>query len=367
MDPLSSEQLALLRTWIEQGASESPAAARAFVAGKLAAASAAPMADEHAVAAPGPVPHDLPPLAVVRPERVGAIKALSRSPNASLLAAPGLRQVLLYDAELHPLGTLPIDAAVVEQVAFAADGTQLVAAVGEPGRSGRAIVFDVQSGRVVGTFGQERDVPLGVAVHGRQQLVALGGSGKRVVVLRQGDGSEVATYAHDDFVLALQFSPDGTLLAAGDRSGVVRLWEAGGGGLVETLSGHRGAVHALAFAANGARVFTAGADGTVRGFDPASGKEVWKQQAHDGQALALASGPEGRLASCGSDGRIAVFDAAGKVLGKSPAAGEWLYAVAFGGDGKAVRAGDWQGRLHHFVLGSKDKVMPFTVPLAAPR
>jgi len=116
-----------------------------------------------------------------------------------------------------------------------------------------------------------------------------------------------------------------------------------------------------------ARLFTAGADGTVRGFDPASGKEVWKQAAHDGQALALATGPEGRLASCGSDGRIRVFDAGGKVLGTSPAAGEWLYAVAFGSDGKTVRAGDWQGRLHQFVLGSKDKVMPTTVPLAAPR
>jgi hypothetical protein len=59
-----------------------------------------------------------------------------------------------------------------------------------------------------------------------------------------------------------------------------------------------------------------------------------------------------------------VFDAAGKVLGKSPAAGEWLYAVAFDGDGKRLWAGDWQGRLHAFLPGSKDKTMAITVPLA---
>lgn len=362
-DPLTAEQQALLRTWIEQGASETTAAARAFVGSRLAAASIVP-GDDVAMASAGPLPHELPEVAIAHPERSGAVKALQRSPNAPLLAMPGLRQVLLYDGALQPLAVLPIDEATVEQLAFTSDGTQLVAAVGEVGRSGAAALFDVRSGRRLGTFGKERDVPLAVAAHARAGVVALGGAGKRTVLLRQQDGHELASGAHDDFVLALAFTPDGTLLAAGDRAGDVKLWESSGGGLVEAWSAHRGGVTALAFARNGQRLFTAGADGTVRAFDPASGKEVWKQQAHEGQALALALGPDGRLASCGSDGRITVLDSGGKVLGRSPSAGDWLYAIAFDGDGKRLLAGDWQGRLHTFAPGSKDKAMAITVPLA---
>lgn len=362
-DPLTGEQQALLRTWIEQGASETTAAARAFVGSRLAAASAAP-GDDAAATTTGPLPQDLPPLAIARPERSGAVKALQRSPNAPVLAMPGLRQVLLFDGAMQPMGALPIDEATVEQLAFAPDGTQLVAAVGEVGRRGAAALFDVRSGRRLGTFGKERDVPLAVAAHAGAGVVALGGAGKRTTLLRQLDGSELASGAHDDFVLALAFSPDGTLLAAGDRAGDVKLWESSGSGLVEAWNAHRGGVTAIVFARNGQRLFTAGGDGSVRAFDPNSGKELWKQQAHDGQALALALGPDGRLASCGSDGRIVLLDAGGKVLGKSPAAGEWLYAVAFDGDGKQMLAGDWQGRLHTFAPGSKAKAMAITVPLA---
>lgn len=360
-EPLGKEQLALLHTWIEQGAAETKAQARAFLAARHAAAKEA--GPDDAKAGPGPVPHDLPAVPLQRPARPGAVKALARSPNAALLAMPGLQQVLLFDAALQPLGVLPVEGPAVGPLAFAHDGRQLVVATGQPGRSGQAQVFDVATGRPLGRVGNERDVPLAAAVHGTLGLVALGGAGKHANVHRLADGQAVLHGAHDDFVLALQFSPDGTLLAAGDRGGDVRLWDTAGGGLLETLRGHRGAVHALAFARNGARLFTAGADGTVRAFDPAQGKELWKQVAHAGEALGLALGPDGRIASCGSDGLIVVHDAAGKLLGKSPAAGEWLYAVAFGTDGNDLFAGDWQGRVHHFVLGGKQKVMDATTPL----
>ena len=358
-DPLTAEQVALLRRWIEHGAADSTAAARAFLAARAAAAAGAanePTADG------GPLPQSLPTVPLQSPARPGPLKALVRSPNAPLLALIGHEQVLLCTPSLQPLGVLPVASPTIDALGFATDGTLLVAGIGEPGRRGQAIVFDVATGAQRALVGNERDVPLAVAVHTKAGLIALGGAGKRAMV-RAFDDREVLVGVHDDFVLALQFSPDGTLLAAADRAGEVRLWEAQGGGLVETLRGHQGAVHALVWNRRGDRLFTAGADGTVRAFDPHSGKQLWQQAAHTGQALAIAIGPDQRIASAGSDGRIAVFDAAGKALGKSPAAGEWLYAVAFGDDG-ALHAGDWQGRVHGWKVGSKAKGMDVVMPLA---
>ncbi len=359
-DPLAKEELQLLRTWIEQGACEDEASARAFVRASAATKAEAPAAPMALPA--GVLPEELPPLPLHTGARPAAVKSLARSPTASLMAMPGLQQVLLFDGEMEPLGILPCPQPAVECVNFAADGSQLAVGCGEPGRSGVAIVYDVRTGRQLGAFGAERDVPLAVAVHARRDLVALGGAGKRARVLRQRDGAELFAGAHDDYVLTLQFSPDGALLAAGDRAGAISLWEVDGGRLGSTLPCRAGAVNGLAFAADGRLLVAACADGTVRGFDISAGKELWKHNAHRGEATAVAFGAEDKLASVGQDGCISVLTRAGKPIATSKALGEWLYAVAFGGD-NVVFGGDWLGRVHRF--DAKSKQVSVHTPLAA--
>jgi WD40 repeat protein len=168
---------------------------------------------------------------------------------------------------------------------------------------------------------------------------------------------------HDDFVLGLCFSPDGRWLAAGDRAGAVQVWETATGRVFQSLAGHGGAVHAVAFDRTGASLLTAGADGTLRLWDVAAAKERWRQSPHaNAQALAAAFGPGDAVASCGSDGTIAVFTAAGRPVAKSAPVGEWLYALAFGGDASVVFAGDWQGRVHRFDVAKK--TLSASLPLA---
>ncbi len=352
-DPLPAATLAKLKLWIEQGASDDAAAARAFAARQQEAALAAASASTGDAASDAdgmPMPEGLPVVELRKPARDAAVKSLARSPRAALLALPGLQQVRLLDADLTPVGVLPCPLEVVASVTFSADGRQLLAAGGDPGRRGRAILYDVRSGKQLGEFGVEKDVPLAAAVDARRGLVALGGSSKQVRVHRTTDGTLAFAGKHDDFVLGLAFSRDGAWLAAADRSGTIQVWDTKTGRVEQTLTGHRGAVHAVAFLANGKLLASVGADGIVRTWDVADGKEKWRQTAHQGEALAVAVGPDDAIATCGSDGRIKLFTSQGRERGASPALGEWLYTVAFGADGKTVFAGDWLGRTHRLAV-----------------
>lgn len=359
-DPLGKEQIARVRTWIEQGASETEAQARAFVARQQAAAKAATAAGGAAAMATGPLPNGWPVVPVRVPERSPAVRSLVRSPNAALLAMPGIGQVLVFDGELHLLGVLPIAASRVEALAFSEDGTLLAAAIGEPGRQGQVAVFDVATGRCVVTCGKERDVPLAVAVHAGSGRVALGGAGKRVRVFALADGQELWAGAHDDFVLALAFTRDGVLLAAGDRSGAVQLWETDGGQIAESLPSGRPAVMALAMTP-GNVLLVGDAGGAVAGHDALTGRQLWRQQVHDGEVNGLALAPDGTIASVGSDGRVRTLAADGKPRARSAPAGDWLLAAAFGTDAGTVFAGDGAGRV--FAFGKDREELRRVAPL----
>jgi outer membrane protein assembly factor BamB len=352
-DPLEAPALAKIRQWIEQGAAEDAASARAFVAEKEAKAKATAAAVEASMSGPPPLPENWPDVPVRLPPRTVPIAALARSPRAPLLILPGVEQLLLLNDALKIQGVLPCALPRTGAIAFSFDGTLLAAAGGESGRNGKALIFDVKTGALQGSYGKERDIPLAIAVHKGRGLVALGGSSKHTRVFVLADGSEQLDGKHDDFVLGLDFSPDGSLLAAADRSGAVILWETDGGRIAQTLRAPKGAIQATAFHKSGRMVAAAVGDGTVRMFDVQDGKEKWSKQAHQGEALTLAMGPGNRLATGGTDGRIAVLDDSGKAIATSDSVGDQIQALAFGDSDAIVIGGDPQGRLHRFDVKAK--------------
>jgi hypothetical protein len=355
-EPLRAAELAVVRAWIEQGAAADEASARAFQVARASAlkAAAADAADD--AAGEGPMPGGAAVAESPRPVQPLPAVGLARSPRANVVAAAGDRQILWFDGDLQRLGATPVDAERLGALAFAENGAFVAAAAGAVGRQGSALVFDVRSGQLLARAGALRDLPLAVAVHAGTSRVALAGSDRHVRVFGF-DGSEQAALKHDDFVLAVQFAPDGALCVGADRSGKVVAWELPGGLVWQSFVGHASAVHGLAIDRRGKTLFTAGADGTVRAFELQTGKERWRQNAHPGHAaLACTVARDGKVASSGSDGVMRVFSDAGRDVARSNAVGEWLYSVAFAAD-ELIVAGDWQGRLHAFSPATKKTVV----------
>ena len=125
----------------------------------------------------------------------------------------------------------------------------------------------------------------------------------------------------------------------------------------------RGALNAVRFRPDAQAIAVAVQDGNVSCYDLKEGKRLWRKR-HGGAVLGLSWSPQGNLATAGADGRVVVWKQNGSVAGKSPARGEWLYAVAFGHDGQRLFVGDWAGVLHCLSSDAK-KVQATSVPSVA--
>ncbi len=86
-------------------------------------------------------------------------------------------------------------------------------------RSGSVVVFDVKTGKRVFEVGDELDVVLAADINEDHTRIALGGPGRVVRIFSTADGSLVHEIRkHTEWIYALEFSPDGVLLATADRS-----------------------------------------------------------------------------------------------------------------------------------------------------
>jgi WD40 repeat protein/serine/threonine protein kinase len=188
---------------------------------------------------------------------------------------------------------------IVSDVAFRPDGVQLASA----GVDHAVRLWDVETRSAVAVLRGHTDIVHRVAFSADGRLLASASTDKTVRLWNAATHDLLAVLPHGSMVYGVAFRPDGTRLASCCADNTIRLWDvavaerAGGreapDAQVAELHGHDDYVHAVDWSPDGTRLISASGDGTVRVWDSLSAQERAKSSAPGAAAAPAPKSPGG--------------------------------------------------------------------------
>lgn len=341
--PLTPEELALIKLWIDQGA-KPPTGLRTKPKVVLAAL----------------------------PESIHPVRALAVSPDKSAVAAGRANQVHVYDAGSGTFIRTLIDPAlaaakashssIVEALAYSPDGKYIAS-----GSYQEVSLWDAHTGilrRKLAGF-VDRVVALAFSPDGK--LLATGGGAPtedgEIKVFEAATGKLITDIknGHSDTVFGVCFSPDGAKLATCGADKFVKVFELPTGKFVKAFEGHTHHVLDVGWRADSKLLASAGADNVIKVWDYEKGEQVRTIVGHTKQITRLLFiGTTPQVVTCSGDQSVRFWNVDnGGVQRMFGGSGDFLYAVGVSPDGAVVAAGGEEGivRLYNGANGQLLKAL----------
>ena len=331
-EPVTPEELALIKLWIDQGA-KAPSGAR--VAAKI--------------------------IVGLPPANVHPVRAVAVSPDKSAVAAGRGNQIHVYDAGsgkfVRTLTTpglktpdgKPAQAAhlsLVEALAFSPDGRYLAS-----GSFQEVNLWDVQTGKLRHKLGGFAHNVVALAFSADGKLLATGGGAPtedgEVKVFEVGTWKQVTQIkgGHSDTVYGVCFSPDAKKLASCGADKFVKVFEIPSGKFVKSFEGHTHQVLDIGWASDGKLLASAGADNTVKVWDYEKGEQIRTINAHTKQVTRLVFvGKTTTFATCSGDAQVKFWNVQnGGNVRNFGGNTDFVYAISVTPDGSIVATGGEDG------------------------
>ena len=282
------------------------------------------------------------------------IQSVKISPELQEQTIRNLEQTL---AKLQEINRLNSHQGWVWEVSFSPDGKTLVSA----SEDSEAIVWSWQ-GEKLATLNHS-DRIYGATFSPNNLYIATASKDGKVRLWRK-NGELLRTYqGHTDAVYTVTFSPDGNLLASGSVDNTIKIWEVDVESMEtipdikiyprQTLTGHQEPVVNLNFSADGTQLISASYDNTIKlwnldkidnsggGEPPFAGEPPFSStiEAHQGGvtgAIFIEGGEA--IASVGGDGYLKIWNLEGQLLQEIKAHKDVINRVAFATEKRPILA-----------------------------
>lgn len=322
----SSEELAILRAWIDGGAVGPAGAVPGTM--KLVTPKIAPSA---------------------KPK---GITAVAWSPDATLMAVAKFGEVQLCKADTQEVvGRIPDLPGKVTSVKFTANGKYLLVASGVAGLMGQATLWSISDNQPVRQFQGHRDLLYSAVISGDGKTIATAGYDRQIILWNAETGDQLRTLkGHNDAIYDLAFNQTGTVLASASGDQTIKLWQASTGVRLDTLSQPLKEQYCVTFSPDGKFVVAGGVDNRIRVWKlmsdsvPQINPILFSRFAHEGPLVQIAFSTDGKkLVSVSEDRTVKLWNAE-----------TWDELHVYGRQPEIPAALAWSPAGSHFALGRLD-------------
>lgn len=384
---LTPGELALLKTWIDQGAKSSVKQARQVAwrsppptvapiytvattrNGRLAACGRANQAfiydlNQRRLVArlvDQSLNNSEPPPGAAH---AAFVQSLAFSPDGARLASGSFQEVKIWRRKHAPAAPLRLNGAIEKALKTIIAGRPAVGSQLRDVAPDRWVLERTLGGRSAASPFVDRVNAVCFSPDG-ETLAAGGGEPTRsgdVSLWNIASGSLVGDWKdrHSDAVLSLAFSPDGKWLASGGADRFTRIADAATGKIHDVFEGHTHHVLGASFRGDGRVLATAGGDGVVIVWDAISGErktkiEGWSKEVASVQFI----GTSNHMLTSSGDGQVKVVDDAGKPLRTMDEPPEFLHSVACPAAGGVIVGGGEAGLLHVWNAADGREIVAF--------